>query len=369
MTSVNFSDLGMSFVTTVLYTYFSNNTLYLVLFAISLIFLLVSKRRKDFIYFPLSLLFLVLTIFNPFVVNILFKFFNFNLEYYRFFWLVPVTMIIAVVLTNLLLKASRFWQSGILLVLGLLFVFAGNPLMNESTFRNPPENLEKVPDELIQIIDSIKADSVLDSPTVIFSADYNLLARQYDASIILPIERNRMLYYNGSKSVGQYENDPYYLLQKGLMDVVYRGDASSPANFEAALQQTGTNYIVFSANLDFGDYFTRSHCVLFSRSEHYLIYRYNPDVELPDGLLPNENWYDDGLDSTYEDPAPSASYDDNSYDGTTNYNPVTTSEPTPEATASPTPEPEVVPSALPDTPITTPVPEVSAPASIPESGE
>ena len=60
--------------------------------------------------------------------------------------------------------------------------------------------------ELRSVCDVIHQDCDKEQPKVVFDNELNLVARQYDPSLILVLDRNFILYRAGSTVVGNYEN-------------------------------------------------------------------------------------------------------------------------------------------------------------------
>ena len=65
------------------------------------------------------------------------------------------------------------------------------------------------------------------------------MARQYDPSLILVLDRNFILYRAGSTVVGNYENSKAYQIQKVIMDVIsYQMDVGID-NVPAGIEKNG----------------------------------------------------------------------------------------------------------------------------------
>ena len=80
------------------------------------------------------------------------------------------------------------------------------------------------------------------------------MARQYDPSLILVLDRNFILYRAGSTVVGNYENSKAYQIQKVIMDVIsYQMDVGID-KFRQVLKRTETDYLVLPVDHTNHDY-------------------------------------------------------------------------------------------------------------------
>ena len=137
------------------------------------------------------------------------------------------------------------------------------------------ENIYKVPNELRSICDVIHEDSKKEEPRVVFGDDLNMVARQYDPSLRLVLERNYRLYRAGSTVVGNYEKKKDYQIQKVIMDVVsYQMTDTDMAKFKASLDKTKTDYLVVQLEQNCHDYLRQAGCVPVAQTEKYVVYRY-----------------------------------------------------------------------------------------------
>lgn len=93
MQGIYLEELGLNFVKTCFTTYNGNIFLIGIFFAAVLLFLFKSKNVEQ--YISIYTIFLFLTIFNPIPAQIVFGYFGMDEVYYRFFWLLPINIVIA----------------------------------------------------------------------------------------------------------------------------------------------------------------------------------------------------------------------------------------------------------------------------------
>ena len=217
---------------------------YLCLYAAALVYICIrgTAREKE-LFIPGSVS-LLLTVYNPIAPVILDKFFDVNNEYYRFFWILPVIVLIPYLFTRLIFTVGKgkdrvlvsFIILGICLVSGK-FVYAGGIDL--------AGNIYKMPDELIEISSIIHADSDVAYPKAFLEYEYNMQMRQYDPKILLTIDREDYLYAVTNaytEDMLKDEAHPQYRLLAALvrMQPVEENDLID------ALEASKTEYVVLS---------------------------------------------------------------------------------------------------------------------------
>lgn len=163
-------------------------------FCCALVLVLAWKRRdvlsrelRRCIVLP-SVLLLVLLL-NPVVAHLLVTKYE-ETRSLRFFWLVPVTLLLAAVTVLLVDCLPRRCQK-ILAVVALpfvLFAFSGGFPRLRATWQNRFTNWYKVPEVVIRLDDWILNDDAGLEKTAVFPTPVNLWVRQYRPEIELPYE-------------------------------------------------------------------------------------------------------------------------------------------------------------------------------------
>ena len=225
---------------------YNGSTGYMVLYFAMLLYILIKgsdKERKIFI--PMSVTMLV-TVYNPVFPHILTLFTKMDSEYYRFFWISPIVVLVPYVLTKLILAVM---ENGIkhkktVIILSVVAIL----LCSNSVFKSGmklAENRFKIPDELIQISEIIHADSDKEYPKAFLEYEYNMQMRQYDAKMLLTIDREDYLYAVSKDYWSEMiESDefPQYRLLAGLI----RYQWVNPEKLVEALEMTDTEYVVLT---------------------------------------------------------------------------------------------------------------------------
>lgn len=276
MAGVTIEELGLGFVKTCMEQYWGL-CLFPVLFAAGLLFTLCSRKKRPSRVFLYSTVFLFLTVYNPVFVKYVVPKVNFENEYYRFIWLLPVTLGVAYYAVRFVWIFKKKWMKFFAAAAALgVFVFLGNPLVGIVKDFSYVDNLYKVPRELITICDEIHKDTDEELPRVVFDSGLNSMARQYDASIRLVVNRNASIYRAGSTVTGTFDEDSvWYKRQKAIMDVVDYQMRDNLNLFVRALCGTKTDYVAVRSELCDTEFMEKAGCIQIAMAGSYHIYRFD----------------------------------------------------------------------------------------------
>ena len=275
MAGVTIEELGLNFVKVCMENYWSGCILP-VFFLLGILWNIFCHKKKEAWVFLFYTVFLALTVYNPFLVKYVVPKANFENEYYRFRWILPVIPGVAYYAVRLVGLIRAKWAKVLLaVILGGVIVATGTPIPGIAKDFAVAENIYKVPDELRSICDVIHKDSKNEQPRIVFGDDMNMVARQYDPSLILVLNRNYRLYRAGSTVVGNYEKKKDYQIQKVIMDVVsYQMTDTDMKKFKSSLKKTKTEYLVVQLEQNCHDYLREAGCVPVAQTEKYVVYRY-----------------------------------------------------------------------------------------------
>lgn len=185
MAGVTIEELGLRFVQICMENYWSGCMLP-VFFLAGILWDIFYRRRKESRVFLYYLVFLALTVYNPVLVKYVIPKVHFESEYYRFIWILPVIPGAAYYAVRIV-EAVRFrWLKAVTaLILAAVIVTTGTPVPGIAKDYVMAENIYKVPNELRSVCDVIHQDCDKEQPKVVFDNELNLVARQYDPSLIL----------------------------------------------------------------------------------------------------------------------------------------------------------------------------------------
>lgn len=272
MQGIYLNDLGLKFVKTCFSNYWGQIYFFGVFIVAILWFFITQKHRLK--YFSLYTFFLFLTIYNPVLVNVFFKHFDQDSVYYRFFWLLPVNLVIAYLITHFISHISTHTKKAITLCATIYaIVLLGSPVKYFSSLYKLPDNLYKVSNDLLEISEYIHQDADTPNPRVAVSADLLMTVRQYDPTIFPTIDCDCALCWQGLPDFQYALGNTYYLSEKPIMDVIYGGDCSNPDDFSASISATSTHYLVFSKTVDIQSFLQSLNYQYIAETTNYIIYR------------------------------------------------------------------------------------------------
>jgi hypothetical protein len=179
---------GIFMESVVIFKNYAGNRLTIVLFLLSLVFLLFmekdKRRRAIFVYTPLSLLFLF---FFPIFRKVFVRLMSGEGDtYYRVLWLIPMGVIIAyagVKLAALISSNQCDWMKrAVLAALAIAIAFCGK-YVYASQYMSKAENLYHLPQTVIDICDLIAPEDGEERIWSVFPTDLVYFVRQYDTDI------------------------------------------------------------------------------------------------------------------------------------------------------------------------------------------
>lgn len=243
------------------------------IYAAAMIFFLTQKKYITKC-FSVYTIFLFATVFNPIPAKIVFSYFDMEIVYYRFFWLLPINIILAYAFIQLIHNSSgKVLKAAVLALSVFAIIILGEPIFDGDDFFTPPENLYKVSDEVLVISDYIHLDNEKETPRVAPHSDLLMVLRQYDASLQLTLSRDLVLCWQGADMFQSAQSHPYYTYQDSIMDVLYAGDTSNPGAFLFALEKTQTEYLVYSKGVDIQDFLDEMNMIYVGDTANYVIYK------------------------------------------------------------------------------------------------
>lgn len=226
---------------------------YFIIFLVALVAVFVYEKRIQtknlLLYFPL-IAFIVL--FNPMFVYGLSHFISENI-YYRFFWTIPLGIVIAYLGVVLVARMDKKLTKNVAAILFiLLIVYSGKFMYVDETFV-PVSNWYKLPDEYVQITQML-SDVPIQDKKAMTSTDMIGYIRQLDASIKLAYSRVIYEEYEKRYPIVKYYN---------------QGDVK---NLVEICQQQNINIIIYDKNISLSQPLSDYGYHLYNQTENYDIY-------------------------------------------------------------------------------------------------
>lgn len=253
---------------------------YFSIFLLVLLILFLELKNKEnkniLIYYPALVLAIVL---NPLFCKIILKFIGENV-YYRFFWLLPVGLLIAYFGTMLISRANTK-SSRVIIWICFIFiiVFSGKFMYTSYTFEEV-NNLYKLPDEYVQIVDIIKSIPIDEKKTMTSPSMIGYI-RQLDASIELAYGRRPYGDYDGIDIV------TYYLI----------GDIKI---FTDICKEEDVNIIVYDRSIHINISPSYFGYILYAQTENYDIYVSEEEMKKAEVAVNSEVIEIEGINESYK---------------------------------------------------------------------
>lgn len=256
---------------------YMGNVSWMVVFSAAVLFIIVKYKKEDRQKILLFLAVSFLVVYNDVSRSIIGKVTDVA-RYYRFFWLVPVTIICAFALIAFFGQKIPLSYKIISTVVMFAVLFAFNGTFIDYAANTVIENKYLMSDEIFELQDTFQRDKEVERPVVAMTSDLEVVYRTYDASVVYAIGRTPYLTF-GTEG---YEGDSARLFQDeaALARVVNDGEQIDRTEFVAAIQNKELNYLVTYSIYNLNEYLGEIGCELLKDTGSYQIYR----VRLPENL-------------------------------------------------------------------------------------
>ncbi len=215
---------------------------------------------------------MILTVYNPIAPVILDKFFDVNSEYYRFFWITPIIVLVPYVAVKLILNSEGAGQRALVsAVIVCIFLLSGNFLYKNGV--RWAENIYKMPDEMLEISGMIHEDTELEYPKVFLEYEYNMQMRQYDPKLLLTVDREDYLYAVANDFTEEQLEDESYPQYKIIAALIKYQEVETE-DFLNAMEETHTEYVVLDKNNSMLSYLENAGLETVGETETHRIMKY-----------------------------------------------------------------------------------------------
>lgn len=243
------------------YLQYEGNGKYAILFVVAMLYVYVqdSKKEKMAVFFTYPLIALTV-IYNPLVAYIVVDFSKGSV-YWRMFWILPITAIIAYAATSITLSVSLKSKQMVVVISLIVILIVGGKFIYTKENYALSSNWYKLPAKTIEVCDILEKDTT-DMIRVVVPSDLLVSMRQYDANIQMPYGRDG---YDNTTLGNDAAWRLFLLMEQSELDV----DAISQAmkHLECNYLVLGKNSLLLG-NLDSYGY----HCI--ASTDEYNIYRY-----------------------------------------------------------------------------------------------
>lgn len=264
---------GANNILEIFYEYMGSRV-WIVLLTISIVYIVIQKEKTTQKTILLVVGCSVLFLFNDVLRKMIGMFIDVA-SYYRFFWLIPVTMVCAYAMLLFWKKNYKLRYKLLLLILvfGVLFISEGT-FWSIST-NQFPENKYLMSDDIWQLSELINKDKNKEVPTVAMPQNIECVYRTYDANIITGIGRTQYLYFNNN---GYDTENCSYKEEEVLAKLVDANQQQDWFAVKNAIIGQEVDYLVVSKQIDWESYMKNIDCKLVGESNNYELYRVDYNI-------------------------------------------------------------------------------------------
>ena len=254
---------------------YMGNVSWIAIFLAAVLFIIVKSEKQNRLKIILLSAASFMVIYNDVSRSIIGKVTDIA-RYYRFFWLIPVTVICTFAIIKFFEQKIPISYKiiSILVLASILFAFNGTFI--DYAANTKIENKYLMSDEIFELQDTFQQDKDMERPVVAMTMDLEVVYRTYDASVIYAIGRTPYLTF-GEEG---YESDRAKMFQDeaALARVVNNGEQIDEREFIAAIQNKKLDYLVTHSVYNLTKYLESMGCELLRDTGSYQIYR----VRFPD---------------------------------------------------------------------------------------
>lgn len=243
---------------------------WLLMLAFSIIFILSQKEKKNRITILWVLAFSILCLYNDYAMGFMGKFVE-EATLYRFFWLVPVSLICAYALMLLLGKIRPALGKLAVLLLFFAIVLCNYSSNVASSMLKVPTNKYMISEDVLQAAWLIDQDKTTEVPKVAMPMELELSYRTYDADITMGI---------GRKAYRYFERHGYNMGDKGkypkqevLARMISTGSREAPKDLSDSTKELGIDYCILSKEWALRDFLQDNQWVPVGETDRFEIYR------------------------------------------------------------------------------------------------
>lgn len=237
----------------------------LVFYLVIILLLWVAQKRKlEKAIFVYPLFLEILTIFNPlFVYFIAFKL-GWSGRFYRFFWCVPIGIVIAYFCALLVNESKGVSHRKVLgLFLALIIIISFNHFIKLDMIS---PNIYKMQPEVIEIVELIRKEEGEKDVCAFYPSSLIPLVRQYDAGVISPVGRDDTPWTD--EKVQRYFDEGKVLSVMAYMPVEVKKE-----EFLNALYENNVQYYVVKKGWISQEYRDSLNFKLLGATENYYVYQ------------------------------------------------------------------------------------------------
>lgn len=219
--------------------------------------------------FVVPFMILLITIFNPFVMEPILEMTDWHDRYSRFFWILPVEILSAYMLACLIGKQRRREEKVLLIAFMVCLVFLCG---GSATKMELDDNIYKVDNNVIEVADLIEEISGQGDKVVFVEENLYYWIRQYDPSLIMAVQFGELERYRW-ETKEEIDAEEQYEGEGTALSMFIRGVEIEPETVNAAIESRKVDFFVRNKEFYSEEYLGQLNIVYVDETEAYEIYR------------------------------------------------------------------------------------------------
>lgn len=226
-----------------------------------------SAELKQIFVWPF--LILLITVFNPLVMEPILQRTNWQDRYDRFYWMLPVELLSAYLLAVLIDRQKRREERALMILMAACLIFLCGGSATELAL---DDNIYRIDSDIIKTAELIDAVSEKERPVVFYDEETYYWIRQYDASIISGATSEEMEIYRWMKADEIDSMEQYEGMDKAVAMFV-QGVEVEPETIRAVFDSREVDFFVRNKDFYSADYLQQLNLVYVGEAEGYELYR------------------------------------------------------------------------------------------------
>ena len=239
-----------------------------IVFLLCLISMISKGKKQERKYILWIVIFSIVLVFNTITMKLMGLLTDIS-TYYRFFWAVPVTIVIGYVLVEKLSEVQeKIGKAVIIGICVLVLVFGGTTYLSKESIQYPGTT-EKIPQDIKTICQVIEENKISERPVCVFDVSTQLMVRAENPSIVWAVNREAYMYLlENGYDTGKYKKS------NRLVKVVNSGIKVKKKRFIKALNKKNVEFLVIKKEFQMTKYLAKMNIHPVGESDNYIIYQY-----------------------------------------------------------------------------------------------
>ena len=240
---------------------------WLILFGVVLIYTLIRVKKPFGRALILGIGLFFVCVYNDFIYSMSSRFVEPGV-YYRFIWILPITIWIACGLTGMFFDIKSVWlRTGFAAAVLLCMLFMDHTwLERDRATLSRPENEYLLPDEVLAVSEALESEHPYgEKIRCLIPMGLTMQLRCADASVECVVPRRDYLTMAG-------QSDKKYK-QRKLAYMIEKNEKPKAESLKKLLDDSETDYIVAFAEYDQGSLFEAAGCQLIKKTGIYEVYK------------------------------------------------------------------------------------------------